>query len=142
MQYSIPSRVVSRDVHKAFGWLVSHLRHKWTALPKVIVFCHSINTCASLSKMFLVELRRERYEPHGGVPSTATCLFAMYHSQVGEEEKQQLLESMLNPDGNCRILFSTCAFGMGVDVPNIHTIIHFGLSKALPITLVSEEEFV
>ena len=124
IRYSVER--VSRDVHKAFGWLVSHLHQKRTALPKVIVFCHSINICASLYKMFLMELRRESYEPYGGVPSTATRLFAMYHSQVGEEEKQQIMESMLNPDGNCRILFSTTAFGMGVDVPNIRTVIHFG----------------
>ena len=29
---------VGKSVHKAFGWLVSHLRHKWTALPKVLPF--------------------------------------------------------------------------------------------------------
>ena len=52
--------------------------------------------------------------------------YSMYHSQVGEEEKQQIMESMLNPDGNCRILFSTTAFGMEVDVPNSGTVIHFG----------------
>jgi len=50
----------------------------------------------------------------------------MYHSRVGDDEKQQILQSMLNPQGNCRVLFSTTAFGMGVDVPNIRTVIHLG----------------
>ena len=50
----------------------------------------------------------------------------MYHSRAGDDEKQQIMQSMLNPHGNCRVLFSTTAFGMGVDVPNIRTVIHFG----------------
>ena len=82
--------------------------------------------CASLYKMFLTELKEERYEPRASPLSIPSCLFAMYHSRVGDDEKQQILQSMLNPQGNCRVLFSTTAFGMGLDVPNIHTVIHLG----------------
>jgi len=80
--------------------------------------------CASLYKMFLTELKEERYEPRASPLSIPSCLFAMYHSRVGDDEKQQILQSMLNPQGNCRVLFSTTAFGVGVDVPNIHTVLH------------------
>ena len=34
---------------------------------------------------------------------------------------------MKNPNGICRVVFCTIAFGMGVDVPNIRTIIHYGI---------------
>lgn len=36
------------------------------------------------------------------------------------------MQSFLNRLGNCCVLFSTTAFGRGVDVPNIHTVSHFG----------------
>ena len=36
------------------------------------------------------------------------------------------MDSMLNPNGNGHVLFSTTAFGMGMDVPNVRTVIHFG----------------
>ena len=39
-----------------------------------------------------------------------------------------ILQSMTNPDGKCRVLFATIAFGMGVNIPNIRTVIHFGPS--------------
>ena len=117
---------VSRDVHVAFRWLLLELKSKRVELPKVIIFCRSINTCTSLYKMFLTELREESYEPCSSTPSIACRLFAMYHARVAEVDKKQILESMVNPDGNCRVLFCTTAFGMGIDVPNIRTVIHFG----------------
>jgi len=124
LRYSVEG--VNHDVYVSFKWLVSDLKRKRTSLPRVIVFCHSINMCASLYKMFLTELKEESYEPRASPPSIPSRLFAMYHSRVGNDKKQQILQSMLNPQGNCHVLFSTTAFGMGVDVPNIRTVIHLG----------------
>ena len=59
LRYSVER--VNRDVHVAFKWLVSDLKRKRTSLPRVIVFCRSINMCASLYKMFLTELKKESY---------------------------------------------------------------------------------
>ena len=117
---------VSRDIYKTFNWLVQELIQEHTALSKTLVFCRSINTCASLYKLFITTLREKSYEPSGSSPSIESRLFAMYHAQVSENDKKLILESMLTPNGTCRILFCTTAFGMGVDVPNIRTVIHFG----------------
>lgn len=48
----------------------------------------------------------------------------MYHSSVdkGTEERIKLSYA----DSTIRVLVSTTAFGMGVDVPNIRHIIHWG----------------
>ncbi len=45
----------------------------------------------------------------------------MYHARVVKEDKKRLLESIVDPKGTC-----TTAFGMGIDVSNICTVIHFG----------------
>ena len=124
LRYSV--EIVKRDVHVTFKWLILDLKRKRTTLPKVIVFCRSIHTCAALYKLFLTEMKEDSYEPRASPPSVSTRLFAMYHSRVGEDEKQQIMQSILNPHGTCRVLFSTTAFGMGVDVPNIRTVIYFG----------------
>ena len=71
-------------------------------------------------------MKEDSYEPCASPPSVSTRLFAMYHSRIGEDEKQQIVLSILNPHGTCRVLFSTTGFGMGVDVPNIRTVIHYG----------------
>ena len=122
--YSV--QTVNRDVHVGFQWLVGKLKVKRTNLPKTIVFCRSINTCASLYKMFITDLQEESYEPCGSHPSIGNRWFAMYHARIADNEKKQILKSMRKPNGNCRVLFCTTAFGMGVDISNVHTVIHFG----------------
>ena len=50
----------------------------------------------------------------------------MYHARVDDEDKKIILRTFQPPSGTCRILFSTVAFGMGVDIPNVRTVIHCG----------------
>ena len=125
IRYSIEK--VSRDIYKTFQWLVEDLIRTGSAQPKTLVFCRSISTCAALYKLFITTMREKSYEPLGRRQEISTRLFAMYHARVSEDDKQLILQSMLNPNGICRVLFCTTAFGMGVDVPNVRTIFHFGL---------------
>ena len=124
IRYSIQK--VSRDIYKTFRWLLQELKLKRTALSRIIVFCRSIYTCASLYKLFITELREDSYEPYGSTSSIQNRLFAMYHARISEDDKKQILESMVKPSGNCHVVLCTTAFGMGIDVPNIRTVIHFG----------------
>lgn len=39
------------------------------------------------------------------------------------------LDSFSKLEGNCRVVFATIAFGMGVNIPDIHTVIHLGPSS-------------
>ena len=123
---------VSRDLHTSFHWLIEQLRSEREFLPKVVIFCRSISTCANLYMLFLTALRDESYvlgKTVESAPSLGNQLFAMYHAKVDEEDKVQILESMTKPHGNCRVLFCTIAFGMGVDIPDIRTVVHFGPSS-------------
>lgn len=95
-------------------------------LAKTFVFCRSIAACIKLYKHFLTYLRSESYEPKGAAPSISNRLFAMYHARVDEEDKKSILSAFQPTDSTCRILFSTVAFGMGVDIPDVRTVIHYG----------------
>ena len=116
---------VSRDLQVAFGWLLQEIEMKRTSLPRTIIFCCSIKTCASLFKLFLSHLREKSYEPVGSELSVANRLFAMYHARIDDSDKSEILASLKDPDGKCR-LFCTVAFGMGVNIPDIRYIIHYG----------------
>ena len=92
-------------------------RHK---TPKVIIFCRSINLCVAIYKYFITTMRESSYELDGqSQPSCCDCLFAMFHARVDEEDKCNIISSFSSPSGICRVIFSTIAFGMGVDVPDI-----------------------
>ena len=58
---------------------------------------------------------------------TQTQLFAMFHSRVDECDTKKIIACV--KDGTCRVLFSTIAFGVGVDLPHIHMIIHCSPSR-------------
>ena len=121
----------SRDVAVAFSWLAESLLKERSTLSRVLVFCRSISTCTRLYKYFLSMLKSNSYEPVGSQPFTCNRLFAMYHARIDDEDKQAILESMADQNGKCRILFFTIAFGMGVDIVNIRTVIHFGPSAGV-----------
>ena len=93
------------------------------------MFCRSISACTKLYKYFLTCLRNDSYEPRGASQSICNRLFAMYHARVDEDDKKTILEAFQPGDSKCRLLFSTIAFGMGVDIPDIRTVIHYGPSS-------------
>ena len=109
-----------------FKWLLEELRCKRVSLRRVMVFCRSISSCTKLYKFFAVCLKEESYNPVVSVPSTQNRLFAMYHARVDNSDKHAILQSLTTPSGSCCVIFCTIAFGMGVDIPDISTVIHYG----------------
>ena len=55
----------------------------------------------------------------------------MYHSKIDESDRKDILTSLKNEKGVCIVLFSTIAFGMGVDVPNTHLVILMTMYRKL-----------
>ena len=117
---------VSRDLEVAFGWLLREIKMRRTSLPRTVVFCRSIKTCASLFKLFLSHLQEKSYEPIGSEISVSNRIFAMYHARIDDADKNEILSSLKDPAGKCRLLFCTVAFGMGVNIPDIQFVIHYG----------------
>ena len=50
----------------------------------------------------------------------------MFHAKIDDSDKNEILTSLKDPDGKCRLVFSTVAFGMGVNIPDIRNVIHYG----------------
>ena len=121
----------SRNCNQSFKWLLDDLREQRQNLPRVLVFCRSILTCSNLYKYFLAELREQSYLSTATEPDISHRLFAMFHSRVDEEDKASIIDSMKKSDGACRVVFCTIAFGMGMDISNIRTVVHYGPSHGL-----------
>lgn len=82
--------------------------------------------CASLYKLFLSHLKDQSYDPVGSKVCIANRLFAMYHAKIDDTDKDSILSSLRDVNGKCRLVFCTVAFGMGVNIPNIRYVIHYG----------------
>ena len=62
-----------------------------------------------------------------------------YHAGLMKEERIRIERDFRNEEGS--VLVSTCAFGMGVDLPSVRTVIHYNLifPKAHQITFRNQD---
>ena len=55
----------------------------------------------------------------------------MFHRSIDEDSNSRILQSFKNDDSELRCLFSTVAFGMGVQIPNVELVVHWGVPKSV-----------
>lgn len=55
----------------------------------------------------------------------------MFYRNIDEESSQRTLQSFKNNDSELKCLFSTVAFGMGVQIPNVELVVHWGVPKSV-----------
>ena len=106
---------VGKDLEDVFAELVEELKEKKKATPRTIIYCKSIKVFGELYSFFDEELSGHNY------------LFAMYHSKTPPEIQQFVLNTLVADDGDLRVVFATSALGMGVNIPDIQRIIHYGV---------------
>ena len=68
-----------------------------------------------------------QYFPHGANPEPCNRLFAQYHSPQTQNMKDEILKQLCSANCKLRVVFATMALGMGVNIPNIRCVIHFGV---------------
>lgn len=72
------------------------------------------------------EKLREMTVQSTNIPPTA-C--AHYHAGLEPAMRASVQEGFTS--GEIRVIFATCAFGMGVDIPDIRTVVHFGIPASV-----------
>ena len=103
------------DQEDWFGWLVQELKERGEAAERIIIYCRTLAQCRDLYGFFEAEL------------DTECRTFAMFHSETDAAVQADIVTSFSNPNGQIRVLFSTIAFGMGIDVKGLYTVIHLGV---------------
>ncbi len=104
--------------------------HKLQDCPKTIVFCRNVKSVATSYSFFVKEMGDMVF---GSKPTGIwkNRLVAMYHRSTHSINKEYVLEEFPKQDSCIRILFATIAFGMGVDIPDIRQVVHFGCARNL-----------
>ena len=109
-----------------FAPLMNELSLKRIECGRVFVYCQKISICADLYLAFMHHLGTLAYWPDGTDHVSDNRLVGMYHSGTPEYNKEVILKSLEDPRGVCRVLFTTSAVGMGVDVKGLHLVVHWG----------------
>ena len=110
--------------------ICSLVEHKSRA-PRVIVYCRSLDTCANLYAHFHHELGSDSYYPSGAEQISDNRLFGMFHANTPQHNKEVILRSLTQPDGVVRVVFATVALGMGINLRDVNTIIHYGGAQSI-----------
>ena len=106
------------DIEEQFKSMVEELREKQQSFPKTIVYCRSIASCGEMFSLFSEELE-----------GMSDGMYAMYHSKTPQTIQEKVLDSLGEKDGLVRIVFATNALGMGVNIPNIRRVVHYGIPR-------------
>lgn len=114
----------SYDLEIDLLWVVEGVQRDSHLYPKTIIFAETIAQTVDIFEFLKATLGLQSYV--NGQPASTNRLVSMYHGQVTEALQQFTLEEFRQPDSNLRILVSTIAFGMGVEIANLRQVIHWG----------------
>ena len=108
------------------SWLLERLRNG-RQNKKFIIYVRSINNCYKLFLWLMTQLLDSGFSGRPAAPSRRVEIFP---ANTDQDSKERIKEWFVKPDGNIEILICTVAFGMGVNIPNVDMVIHWGLPSS------------
>ncbi|KXJ11319.1 Werner syndrome ATP-dependent helicase [Exaiptasia diaphana] len=113
-----------------FSWIINSLRETKEKSPKCIIYCKRQVDCGYLYRHFMQELGENAYVTNTSHESK-NSLIGMYHSKTLQKQKDRVINDALDEDGICRVVLATTALGMGINIPNVRYVIHYGPPKEM-----------
>ena len=93
--------------------------------PLTIVYVR-LKLCGFAYNLFEHILGVGQYFPVRSGPNPENRLFSQFHASQTPQIKEETLKQHSSKASTIRVVFATVAIGMGVDIPNIHQVIHAG----------------
>ena len=115
---------LNEDLSTTFAWLLNDLKAHKNRTTKTIIYCCSICVCGELYSIFDHEMK-------SSTAVNGNELFAMFHSKTPRTIQDNILQSFVEPDTNIRVVIATSALGMGINIPDVGRICHFGVPSEL-----------
>lgn len=114
------------SLETTFNPLVGHFSEQRNKMDRTIIFCKQQETCARLYLMFRMKLNKEFTNPVRYPDLPQFRLVDIFTSRTHSSVKESITSAFSSPASNLRVLIATVAFGMGVNPPDVHYIIHCG----------------
>ena len=118
-----------KSVTSSFGPIAEQLLELKTSTPRCVIFCQTLGDCPMLYRFFREYLGAHFTYPQGSRDQCGSRLVDMFHSCTEPCVKESIIASLTSTMSPLRVLIATVAFGLGIDISDIRTIIHFGASE-------------
>ena len=99
-------------------WLADEALQLKEMTPKQIIYCRSIDTASGLYRMLAAR-------------NNLLDIVEMFHAHLPNDLKDKIVNQFNRGNSNIRILISTVAFGMGIDVKDIQRVVHWGCPETV-----------
>lgn len=119
----------SYDHEDDLQWVAEELGEKQEQFPKTIIFAQTIRQVVDIYEELKTTLDSKAYLE--GDSDVSKRLISMYHGQIGSKLQEYTLQNFRNENSVLRLLISTIAFGMGVEIPDIRQVIHYGKTLSM-----------
>ena len=134
MKDNITYFVAKKDtIDQYFKPFVEKLRNKTIHCSIIIFFEHMGMSLAYISTSSPT-WEITYYEPQGAPHYVKFRVIDIFTHCTQPTVKQKLLEQFTLPSSPLQVVIITIAFGMGIDCPNIHEVIHWALLRILKCT--------
>ena len=110
----------------SLGPVVDKLVAQRTSMDRIIIFCRTYDEVTEIYYFFKRKLGSQFTEPPGAPDLSQFRLVDMYTHCTNQTIKDSILARFTTV--SClRVVVATIAFGMGIDCPDVHQIIHWGV---------------
>ena len=88
------------------------------------LFCRTISNVKDVYGDIMGELGNDAWS--SSEHNVFTRFVDMFHSHISEDGQHRILTAFVKPDSHVRCVVATVAFGLGVEVPDVRHVLHWG----------------
>ncbi|XP_062590576.1 uncharacterized protein LOC134252155 [Saccostrea cucullata] len=119
----------SKDIFGEVGWLFNEIKTKGIRTRKTLIYVRSLSRGGNLYRDILGYLRQHAYlEEQRGFHNSH---IALYHAGMTDKDLDYILKEFTKPESVIRLVICTIAFGLGINIPDIEVVIHWGACDSI-----------
>ncbi|XP_056022094.1 uncharacterized protein LOC125651519 [Ostrea edulis] len=118
-----------KDIFEELHWLFDEIKQKGIAARKTLLYVRSLGRGGQLYRDILGYLREHAYLNH--IKLHHNSHVALYHAGMANKDLDYIHQEISKSGSVIRLIICTIAFGMGINISDIDTVIHWGACDSI-----------